>query len=88
MKETELEILARKFAECSLPKEDWTHAAHLSVGLWHVEKYGAEEALRRLRIGIRKLNQSYGGANSSTSGYHESISRLRDTALNVLETFP
>jgi hypothetical protein len=41
----ELEDLVRRFAERSLPKAEWTHAAHLAVGLWHVSRYGRDEAL-------------------------------------------
>ena len=49
--------------------------AHLAVGLWHVDRYGAGEALARLRDGIRKLNDSHGTINSASSGYHETITR-------------
>jgi hypothetical protein len=44
--------------------------------LWHVERYGREEALVRLRSGIRRLNESYGGVNSATAGYHETITAV------------
>jgi hypothetical protein len=43
------------------------------VGAWHVDRYGADEALMRLRDGIRRLNVSIGGANTPSSGYHETI---------------
>ena len=71
----ELDELVRRFDACSLPKDECTHAAHLAVGLWHVERYGEEEALPRLRRGIRHLNESHGTINSATSGYHETITR-------------
>jgi adenylate kinase family enzyme len=65
--------LGPKFEACAIPAKSWTHAAHLSVGLWHVEHYGREKALLRLRDGIRRLNESHGGVNSATHGYHETI---------------
>jgi hypothetical protein len=68
-----LDDLAARFTACTLPKEHWTHVAHLSVGAWHVDRYGAQAALGMLRTGIRRLNDSHGVANSSTSGYHETI---------------
>ena len=43
--------------------------------LWHIAHYGADEALARLREGIRRLNDSHGTANSATSGYHETVTR-------------
>jgi len=58
-----------------VPRGEWTHAAHLAVGLWHVDRYGAGEALVRLRDGIRRLNESHGTVNSATSGYHETVTR-------------
>lgn len=65
--------LAARFTALTLPKEEWTHAAHLTVGAWHVDRYGAGEALMRLRDGIRRLNESHGSVNTPTSGYHETI---------------
>jgi hypothetical protein len=71
----ELEDLVRRFTECTLPKAEWTHAAHLAVGLWHVSRYGRDEALARLRASISRLNESHGTVNSATGGYHETVTR-------------
>ena len=68
-----LDDLAGRFQECAVPAKEWTHAAHLVVGLWHVRRYGAMDALVRLRTGIRRLNESHGGVNSTSNGYHETI---------------
>ena len=73
MTSRELDELVRRFEACALPRPEWTHAAHLCVGLWHVCRYGPEAALARLRLGIRRLNESNGVVNSATSGYHETI---------------
>jgi hypothetical protein len=71
----ELYELVRRFRACELPRLEWTHAAHLSVGLWHVSSYEPGDALSRLRLGIRRLNESNGVVNSAASGYHETITR-------------
>jgi hypothetical protein len=73
--DSDLHNLAERFVACTLPHKEWTHAAHLAVGLWHIAHYGADEALVRLREGIRRLNDSHGTANSATSGYHETVTR-------------
>jgi hypothetical protein len=73
--DAELEDLVRRFAERSLPKAEWTHGAHLAVGLWHVSRYGRDDALARLRAGITRLNESHGTVNSATGGYHETVTR-------------
>ena len=73
MYDVRLEDLVARFIAGILPREEWTHAAHLTVGLWHVREYGQEGALERLRLGIRSLNERHGTANTDTSGYHETI---------------
>ena len=74
---TDLDEFARQFVMKDIPTRLWTHAAHLAVGLWHVERYGADEALRRLRDGIWNLNEHYGNVNSESAGYHETITRAQ-----------
>jgi len=68
--------LAAAFCDRSLPGKLWTHAAHLRVGLWHVNKYGADQALDLLRERIRAYNESRGQINSDTDGYHETLTRF------------
>jgi hypothetical protein len=73
-----LDELAAAFCACTLPRDEWTHAAHLRVGAWHVHQHGAAEALALLRTRIRRLNEHHGTENTATGGYHETI-----TAANV-----
>jgi hypothetical protein len=77
----DLDDLVSRFSSCDLPHAEWTHQAHLAVGAWHVDRYGADEALVRLREGIRRLNDSHGTPNSATRGYHETITRAYVTLL-------
>jgi hypothetical protein len=59
-----------------LPKERWTHEAHLAAGLWYVWHLGADGALLQLRRRIARHNVSVGTPNTDSSGYHETITRL------------
>jgi hypothetical protein len=68
-----LDQLVTEFLSGSLPRDRWNHAAHLSVGAWHVHHFGQDEAIARLRTGIRALNDRHGTPNTPTSGYHETI---------------
>lgn len=70
-----VDVLAARFIACEIPHAEWTHLAHLAVGTWHVQRYGPDEALARLRVGIRRLNDSHGTPNSNTRGYHETVTR-------------
>lgn len=70
---TELDDLAERFAAAAIPAAEWTHVSHLKVGAWHVHHLIADQALNRMRAGIRRLNLIHGTANSATRGYHETI---------------
>ena len=69
----EIERLAARFADCSLPCVEWTHRAHLTVGLWTLREHAADEALRRIRAGIQRYNAACGVVTTPTRGYHETI---------------
>ena len=79
---TETERIARALIDRTLPKEQWTHHAHLRSGLWHVSEHGAVTALALLRERIRAFNDSVGTVNSDTSGYHETITRFYVTVID------
>lgn len=70
---SEIEILVDKFENRSLPKDDWTHGAHLTVGAWYVLNYPIEQAIDLIRNNIKSYNESIGGKNTETAGYHETI---------------
>jgi hypothetical protein len=69
----ELDDLAARFEAAAIPRPAWTHHAHLRVGAWYVDRLGADEALVRLRVGIRRLNEANGVANTPSDGYHETV---------------
>lgn len=71
-----LEDLVACFLDRNLPKPEWTHEAHLRVGLWHVFHLGAPEAMNALRERISRYNESVGGKNTETDGYHETITQF------------
>jgi len=61
------------FQNKTLPKSEWTHEAHFVTALWHLLKYGFDNATERMRSGIVAYNESVGGRNTDTDGYHETI---------------
>lgn len=73
---SELHALLNAFERCILPKEEWTHTAHLLVGLMMLWRAPAHEALEDLREAIRTYNLSVGTANTASSGHHETITRF------------
>ncbi|WP_263408097.1 hypothetical protein [Terriglobus tenax] len=69
----EMEAFIAAFEAGTLPKERWTHGAHILGGAWYVHALGADEALTQMRQRIRAYNEAVGGKNTETSGYHETI---------------
>jgi hypothetical protein len=69
------------FQDKSLPKSAWTHEAHFVTALWHIREYGFDDAVERMRTGIKSYNEAVGGKNTDTDGYHETITLLYLDAL-------
>lgn len=83
-----LEELAAAWLACTLPKAQWTHAAHLRIGLWHLLRYPPREALARLRERIACYNLATGVANTDSTGYHETLTRFWIVMIaQLLETY-
>ena len=74
--EAEIDVFLAAFEGCTLPKERWTHGAHLLTGACYVHGLGREAALERMRVCVRRYNESVGGKNTETSGYHETITAM------------
>jgi hypothetical protein len=88
--EREIDVFLASFEGCTLPKAEWTHAAHLLTGACYVHMLGREAALDKMRECVRRYNESVGGKNTETSGYHETITVMWIRLLDVLrrETGP
>ena len=66
------ENLILQFENGTLPKSEWTHEAHLIVGLKMVLTY-KEQAFSEMKKRIIRFNESIGTINSESSGYHETL---------------
>jgi hypothetical protein len=69
----EILSLVRRFEDCTLPREEWTHAAHLTVALWHLLQFDWPEAVARVRALIKRYNAAHGILTTPTGGYHETL---------------
>ncbi len=84
----EIDSLIHAFQECSLPRSKWTHAAHLTVGLWYLLFYDSEpEAINAVRNEIKHYNSVQGIETTKDSGYHETLTLfwVRTIRLYLLE---
>lgn len=71
--EAEITTLFERFCSRTLEKEKWTHAAHLTVGLYFLKQFEKFEATCRMKSGIVSYNLSVGGENTGSGGYHETM---------------
>lgn len=74
--DAEIRRIGEGMIACSLPKSDWTHEAHLAACLWMVRDRPDIVAERDLPVMIPRYNESVGGVNSDTEGYHETITQV------------
>jgi hypothetical protein len=59
-----------------LTREAWTHGAHVGVCAYYAFDRDEAATLAIMRPGIRSFNESIGGQNTATGGYHETVTRL------------
>jgi len=60
----------------TLPRADWTHEAHLAATTYLLTRRPDIDVDAELPGIIRAYNESVGGVNDDTQGYHETITRL------------
>ena len=70
---TEIESVVHGFQWCTLPRERWTHAAHLTVALWYHLRLPGPAAEKLIREGIKRFNATHGIVATPTGGYHETM---------------
>lgn len=57
----------------TLPRAEWTHEAHLAACLWLVAERPDIDPEADLPAIISAYNESVGGVNDATQGYHHTI---------------
>ncbi|HTU10955.1 MAG TPA: hypothetical protein VMG08_08670 [Allosphingosinicella sp.] len=61
---------------CTLPKAEWTHEAHIGATCWLILERPDILLERDLPGLISRYNESRGGVNDATQGYHETITQF------------
>jgi hypothetical protein len=73
--DAEIEHLGEGLLACTLERREWTHEAHLAATTYLLTRRPDIDIDRELPGIIRRFNESVGGVNSDTEGYHETITR-------------
>ena len=74
--DADIEHVGERFLTRTLAKEEWTHEAHLATTLWLLLRRPDIDVDKQLPDLIRGYNESVGGVNDDTQGYHETITRV------------
>ena len=74
-RDDEIRALGEGLLACALPREAWTHEAHLGACLWLLTERPDVDIDAEIATIIRRFNESVGGVNDDHGGYHDSITR-------------
>ena len=88
--DAEIEHIGEGLLSRTLPRAEWTHEAHLAATTYLLRRRPDVDLDVELPGIIRRYNESVGGVNSDTEGYHETITRafLAGVRLFLLEADP
>lgn len=71
--DADVERIGRGLVDRSLPKAEWTHAAHWAAAVWLLRCRPDIVPEHDMPAIIRAYNEATGGVNDDHNGYHETI---------------
>ena len=74
-RDEDIRAIGEGLLACALPRAAWTHEAHLGACLWLLSERPDIDIDAEIGTIIRRFNESVGGVNDDTQGYHDSITR-------------
>jgi hypothetical protein len=74
--DAEIEHIGGGLIARTLPRAEWTHEAHLATTTYLLTRRPDIDIDKQLPGFIRAYNESVGGVNSDSEGYHETITRV------------
>ena len=69
----EIEALIRAFEDASFPLADWHQREHVTMAAWYLLRHPFDEAMQRVRSGIRSYNDRQGITTTKERGYHDTL---------------
>jgi hypothetical protein len=74
--DAEIAQIGEGLLACMLPRAEWTHEGHLAATTYLLTRRPDVDIDKQLPSIIRAYNESVGGVNDDTQGYHETITRV------------
>ncbi len=73
--DAEIASIAHRLLDLTLPRSEWTHAAHFAVACWMLRERPLIDVSCEMPRLIRAYNSATGVANTTSSGFHETITQ-------------
>ena len=73
--DAEIARLGEGLLACTLAREEWTHEAHLAACLYLLAERPDIDVDAEIAGVIARFNESVGGVNDDSQGYHDTITR-------------
>jgi hypothetical protein len=74
--DADIDRIGERLLARTLSRSDWTHEAHLAATAYLLLKRPEIDLDAELPGIIRRFNESVGGVNSDTEGYHDTITHV------------
>lgn len=71
-----IEAIGEGLLACNLPREAWTHEAHLAACTWLLRDRPDIDPVTDMAGIISSYNVAVGGVNDDSQGYHETITQV------------
>ena len=63
--------LIDQFERCNLPFDQWTHRAHVKVAYLYLSNHSFDEAVDKMRTGVKAYNSANDVPEGPMMGYNE-----------------
>ena len=85
----EIVSIATRLLDRTLPKSEWTHAAHCAAAIYFLKERPEVDLAAEMPDIIRSYNEASGTENTDTGGYHDTITQFYIRAIrHVLGRLP
>jgi hypothetical protein len=69
------ETFLRRFEDGTLSENEWHHLEHIKVAYLYLQRYSLDEAIDRMRSGLKRLNAALRVPEALDRGYHETLTQ-------------
>jgi hypothetical protein len=69
------EAFLEQFENCTWPLDQWHHRQHVKVAYLYLRRYPLDEAIDRMRTGVKRYNAAHQVPETLDRGYHETLTQ-------------